>query len=38
MINVTLFKDKSVQTTFKIRSKDRTVLTMIIKRLKQLTF
>lgn len=38
MINLTLYKDKTIQMTLKIRSKDKAVLTLIMKKLKDLTF
>jgi hypothetical protein len=38
MINASFFKDKKIDTTFKVRSKDQAVLNMIMKRLKEVAF
>ena len=38
MINGTFFKDKKVDATLKVRSKDQAVLNMIVKKLKEIVF
>ena len=38
LVNLTMLKDGKTELTFKIRSKDRAVLNMIMKKLKEIKF